>query len=416
MTKKNRNLLSLFSGCGGLDLGFEGGFKALRRSINEARNSDWIEERIDENWVNLKKTQFKTVFANDILREAEAAWVPFFQKHDINSNTFRRGSIIDFVKQAKNGEDIFPEEIDVVTGGFPCQDFSVAGKRNGFESNKDHHGKNFKDTNPTIENRGQLYIWMKDVIEIVQPKVFIAENVKGLVSLANVKEIIQKDFSSIGDNGYIVVDARVLNAAEYGVPQNRERVIFIGISKEALKPGIQQKIVDGDIDLYPKATHYLNDRNKQSDKVPFVKTKETLIELEEPEDSSDDAQKVYSKAKFMGKHCQGQTEVKLNGLSPTIRAEHHGNIEFRRLGIKNGGKYTEELNSGLRERRLTVRECARIQTFPDDYMFIRNPRKRTDSYRLSGSSAYKLIGNAVPPILGYNIAMRLDEIWNELFK
>ncbi len=414
---KNRRVLSLFSGCGGLDLGFEGGFKTLKRSINENHHSDWIESRLDDNWVILKKTKFKTIFANDILRESEAAWVPFFKKHGINDDTFHLGSIVDIVKKVKSeGSFDFPEDVDVVTGGFPCQDFSVAGNRNGFKSNKDHFGKKITETKPTIENRGKLYMWMKDVVELVRPKIFIAENVKGLVSLSNVKEIIQKDFSSVGENGYLVVEARVLNAAEYGVPQNRERVIFIGVSKKDLKEGVEDKIRNGDLDLYPKPTHYINEENDINDKIPYVTTREVLVGLDEPEESNDLSHRMYSGAKFMGRHCQGQIEVNLDGLSPTIRAEHHGNIEFRRLDVNHGGKYIEELESNLKERRLSVRECARIQTFPDDYVFVRNPRKRSDPYRLSGSSAYKLIGNAVPPILGFNIAMRLQELWNQIFE
>ena len=79
------------------------------------------------------------------------------------------------------------------------------------------------------------------------------------------------------------------------------------------------------------------------------------------------AQQFYSKAKFLSNGSQGQTEIHYDGLGPTIRSEHHGNIEFRRLSKEHGGKIDEELNRGLQERRLTPRECALIQTFPPDY-------------------------------------------------
>ena len=108
----------------------------------------------------------------------------------------------------------------------------------------------------------------------------------------------------------------------------------------------------------------------------------------------------------MGPHCQGQTEVKLDGLGPTIRAEHHGNIEYRRLSKEHGGTHIDELEAGLPERRLSVRECARIQTFPDDYQFI---LPKTETHRsVSSSDAYKIIGNAVPPVLAYNIAKNIE--------
>ena len=100
-------------------------------------------------------------------------------------------SIVDLVKRFKRGEvDVFPSGVDVVTGGFPCQDFSIAGKRKGIYSDKGHDGKLIHEDAPTIESRGQLYMWMREVISIVKPKVFVAENVKGLTNLSNVKEII----------------------------------------------------------------------------------------------------------------------------------------------------------------------------------------------------------------------------------
>ena len=113
----------------------------------------------------------------------------------------------------------------------------------------------------------------------------------------------------------------------------------------------------------------------------------------------------------MGAHCQGQKEITLTGLGPTIRAEHHGNIEFRRLSKEHGGSYLSELKDGLEERRLTPRECALIQTFPPDYPFVSYSSVVRKKFAVSPSAAYKVIGNAVPPILAYNIAQRLQELW-----
>lgn len=84
---------------------------------------------------------------------------------------------------------------------------------------------------PSIESRGQLYIWMREVITVTEPKMFIAENVKGLTNLGDVKQIIEQDFSKAGGNGYLVVPAKVLYAPSYGVPQSRERVIFLALKK-----------------------------------------------------------------------------------------------------------------------------------------------------------------------------------------
>ena len=138
-----------------------------------------------------------------------------------------RDSIVDLVKLHQNNKiDIFPKNIDIVTGGFPCQDFSIAGKRLGFESKMSHKGLLSDIDAPTAENRGTLYMWMREVIAITQPKIFIAENVKGLTNLGDTKAIIEADFASISDEGYFVFPAKTLHAADYGVPQSREPVSY----------------------------------------------------------------------------------------------------------------------------------------------------------------------------------------------
>lgn len=417
---KTLNILSLFSGCGGMDLGFEGSFSVPSALINKTLSTDFIEEPIDENLSLLKKTRFSTVFANDILPDAKNAWINHFKKRgDYDCfNKFHLDSIVDLVKSHSTNKNVFPEKVDVVTGGFPCQDFSIAGKRKGFDSHKNHHGKLKNINEASEETRGKLYMWMRRVVETTQPKMFIAENVKGLVNLENVKEIIQKDFSSINGNGYFVFDPQVLHAADFGIPQSRERVIFIGVKKSALKPNVlkklQKKVLDANLNPYPKPTH--SNSTSENGLKPYSKLSDIFALLEEPEQSMDLSQKHFSKAKYMGAHCQGQTEVKLNGIAPTIRSEHHGNIEFRRLSQAHGGKHTNELESGLEERRLTPRECGLIQTFPLDYEFvIPSITSRKGRFLVSPSQAYKIIGNAVPPLLAYHIAKRLEKIWDLYF-
>ena len=147
-------------------------------------------------------------------------------------------------------------------------------------------------------------------------------------------------------------------------------------------------------DPYPQKTHT---------QAP-VTCEDAFIDLLEPELSQDLAQRSYSCAKFMNNRSQGQSEINLKGLAPTIRAEHHGNIEFRRLDKINGGKN----EPSLKQRRLSVRECARLQTFPDNYEFVL-------SGKVSASQAYRLIGNAVPPLLAYNLAKNLEKKWTLYF-
>ena len=421
MNNKDLNVLSLFSGCGGMDLGFEGEFEVMRGSINEKMCPDWIDS-IYENKIKLNSTRFSTIFANDILETAQKAWVRYFNKRGKDESIYNSKSIVDLVKATRNGDFQFPSRVDIVTGGFPCQDFSVAGLRNGFKSHKSHLNEYVESSSPTLESRGQLYMWMREVISLVLPKVFIAENVKGLISLGNVREIIENDFRTIDKNGFIVL-SKLLNTADFGVPQARQRIIFIGLNKRYLKNealiNLQSKSLKDEYSPFPSPTHIkrngfnnyeLDLENKFK---PYMTVCEALNGLKEPEECDNDlSQQNYSKARYYPR-LQGNTEVNYNSLGPTIRAEHHGNIEFRRLSLEHNGKNIEELKNGWKERRLTVRECARLQTFPDDYEFVFSDNTKGNS--LSASSSYKLIGNAVPPIMAYNIAKKLEKIWTNLF-
>ena len=184
--------------------------------------------------------------------------------------------------------------------------------------------------------------------------------------------------------------------------------------KEEIAQALESKHIPENLYPYPQPTHNctLNDKTL----LPPVVLRDVLERLKEPEESFDPSQRFYSKAKYMGTHCQGQKEIAMDSIGPTIRSEHHGNIEFRRLSLEHEGKQKDELARGLMERRLTPRECALIQTFPPNYQFVIPKDYSWKRFLVSASGAYKVIGNAVPPILAYHIAMRIQNLWSTYFK
>lgn len=323
-------VVSLFSGCGGLDLGFLGDFKFLGKEY--------------------KRTLFDIIWANDIYPQACDTY-----RHNIGNHIVQKDI-------AEIDIHMIPKEADVVIGGFPCQDFSVAGKRQGI----------------TVK-RGRLYLEMKKVIEHVMPKIFIAENVEGLVNMENglILDTIKNDFKSISNDDHNFsydVHHYLLHAADYGVPQIRKRVFIVGVRSDL-----------NNSFLKPKATHYEN---------IWVTAKEAIDDLWGKEgDTSIFNHSQVSRAKFYpGRRLQGNNQIKANSPSVTIRAEHHGNIEahYRSLNPNNPTDMSYW-------RRLTVRECARIQSFPDNFEFIG-----------AATHTYKQIGNAVPPVLGWHIAQAVQ--------
>lgn len=337
-------VLSLFSGMGGMDIGFSEQVIVHRDSVP----LDFIAGR-DEipGFVRLKRLPFETVFQNDILPEAKeiAEW-----------NGWAKSYVLRDIRDLLAESYPFPEA-DVVTGGFPCQDFSHAGKRQGFDS-----------------DRGTLYQSFVEVVRRVRPRVFVAENVNGLLTMPGKPiEQIVSDFSAVG----YVVAYQLLKCETLGIPQTRWRVVILGVRSDyatRLTPGWN---------LIPTSEY-------PCPIGPY------FAHLQEPDETSDLAQQVYSKAARLAKG-QGQKEVVLTDYAPTMRAEHHGNIEFRRV--------TEGANDPGPQRRLSVREAALIQTFPPTCQLV-NPARPT-------SKAYKPIGNAVPPLLGYLVARKVLELLRE---
>ena len=335
-------VLSLFSGMGGMDIGFAEQVIVHSQSIP----TEWISsDATPSGFVSLKRLPFETVFQNDILSEA---------KEIAEANGWAHTYVLKDLRDLLKEGYAFPQA-DVITGGFPCQDFSHAGKRKGFDS-----------------TRGTLYQSYVEVVKRVKPLIFVAENVNGLLTMpTNPIETITKDFSEAG----YTVKHQLIKCEEFGIPQTRWRVILLGVRNDKA-----HKLSEG---------WNLITENKRSCSIGSY-----FAHLQEPEVTQDPAQQVYSKAARLEKG-QGQKEVALTGFGPTMRAEHHGNIEFRRI---KGGVNKEDT---LPERRLTVREAALIQTFPPACLL-------TDAKK--SMKAYKPIGNAVPPLLGYLVARKVQEI------
>ncbi|WP_436938039.1 DNA cytosine methyltransferase [Staphylococcus xylosus] len=334
---KPLNIVSLFSGAGGMDLGFVGGFDYLNN--------------------HYAKNPYNIVFANDIFKQAA----------DIYEYNFNHKVTRESITDLNVDTDLPDTNVDIVLGGFPCQTFSYSGKRSGLS-----------------DPRGQLYVQMIKVIKYYRPKMFIAENVDGIKNSkknnigANVDQsaldTILNDFE---ESGYDV-QYHILNSADYGVPQIRKRVIIMGIRKDLGNISNQ---------YYPEPT---NDKLGDLTGKKWMTAKDAIDDLWDQIDKTsipNHTFRDFSKAKFYpGKKMQGNNRISPDKPSPTIRAEHHGNIE----GHYN---YNEkDSNDVLGWRRLSVRECARLQSFPDTFNFV-----------VSASSAYKAIGNAVPPVMAWNI-------------
>jgi DNA (cytosine-5)-methyltransferase 1 len=291
-----------------------------------------------------EKRNFDISWANDIDEAACQTFREYF-KHDIICGDISK--ILNTKGVSKLFDRPMPQTADIVLGGFPCQDFSHAGKRKGFDS-----------------KRGMLYQSMAEVIKRTKPLLFVAENVRGLLTMNKgeaIKKII-KDFSMLGYN----VVYKLLTAADYGVPQIRQRVIIVGTRKDKLP-----------IFEHPKPI--LEEKN-------WITLKEAIGDLEIIKEG-EFPNHFWSKAKK--NNGQGNSVVSAEKPGPTMRTEHHGNIEWHWNG----------------KRRLSAREAARIQSFPDNFIFLP-----------STSAAYKQIGNAVPPVLAWHVAKSIEDFFNKNLK
>ena len=341
MSEQKYNVLDLFCGCGGLSLGFE-------------------------------EAGYNVLLGIDIWEDALKTYAYNHSKTLCADMSTLRGEDVE--------EIIGDNNVDVIIGGPPCQGFSIAGKR------------------IVNDDRNKLYKGFVRMVEYFKPKAFVMENVPNILSIGYgaVRETIINDFKSLG----YTVETKVLTASDYGVPQNRRRAVFVGLTKGNF---------DFDIPMVAEK----------------VTTKEALSDL--PEQSIEDGGKY-----FVESTSGYQKLMRINSIGVyNHEVTQHNEQTVRIISmVPDGGNYKDlpkefqetrkvhiawtRLNSkrpsitidtGHRHhfhykwnRVPTVRESARIQSFPDDFIFL-----------CSKTSQYKQVGNAVPPLMAKAIAEQLKK-------
>lgn len=300
------SVVSMFSGCGGLDLGFVGGFDFLGK--------------------HYAKTGFEIVWANEINAAACKSY-----RANFGDESIIEGDVNECA-------ETMPKHADIIIGGFPCQDISINGKMLGIK------GK-----------RSILYTKIVEAVERIRPKVFVAENVGSLFMKTN-KDSLDKILEDFTATGY-KINCQLYNTADYGVPQTRERVFIVGT-----RPDMPDFVPPAPLGLSP------------------VTAKEAIGDLESrAEDKA--FSHIWSKAQVSGE--QGNRRMMADRPGYTIRSECHGNIQFH---------YSLP-------RRISMREAARFQSFPDTFVFPCGLRETE-----------RQIGNAVPPVMAWMIAQSVKNV------
>lgn len=310
---------SLFCGCGGTDVGLLGGFDFLGKHYKKNHIDIVYANDIDDNACSIFKENFKIAPDNRDIREVPTNDLPDF---------------------------------DILTGGFPCQSFSIVAqnpKRLGVK-----------------DDRGKLFFEMCRILRERQPKCFIAENVKGILTANNKNAfpLIIKEFEECGYD----VKYDILNSADFGVPQKRERVIIVGFRKDLNVLFEFPKVAVTTKSAYTPLKTVLE--NEVDEKYYFSQKAVDGMMRKRAAMNKGRAQDIEKPCNTVGAHL---AKVSLNSTDPVLMVN---------------GRY----------RRFTPREVARIQSFPESFKLVG-----------SESAQYRALGNAIPPIMFWYITNTVIE-------
>ena len=350
MKKKKPTVIDMFCGCGGLSRGFmDAGYEVLLGIDN---NKDAL-------------VSFKANHGNAVA---------------MNGDLFQGSTILEMASLTEN------KQIDLIIGGPPCQGFSLTGKRE------------------EDDERNSLFQAMVNAVAFFQPKAFVLENVPGLATLYNGKarDAILKEF---GDLGY-TINEQVLYAPDYGVPQIRKRLFFVGLlngekfefPEPTLNPDKYVTCGDAISDLHdftndlgtevseyqspPKSKYQKMMRKNATQLFNHVGTKHTELVID-----------VISQVPEGGNHKDLPPGVGDSRKFNEAWTRYHRNKQSKTIDTGHRNHFHYEFN-----RVPTVRENARLQSFPDDFRFYGNKTQQ-----------YKQVGNAVPPLLGYHLGIKLKD-------
>ena len=325
------NIVSLFAGCGGLDLGFE-------------------------------QAGFRIIWANEYDKTIK-------ETYELNHpNTILNTNDIKLLKAS----DI--PDCDGIIGGPPCQPWSEGGKRLGVE-----------------DPRGRLFYEYIRIINEKKPKFFVIENVKGILDVKH-KDSLNEFLRLLTASGY-KIKYELLNAANYKIPQDRFRVFFIGIRKDLkIRFNFPNVTCSTPITLYQAIGDIIEEPR-------FFK--DDVIKSEHPTRTNHDVYIGSYDSKYMARNrvrCWDDTSF-------TIQAQARNTPQHPqapKMTYISPSEYIFSKGFEHLYRRLSVRECARIQTFPDCFKFVYNDIK----------VGYKMVGNAVPPRLAYVLALQINKAFS----
>jgi len=346
--------MDLFCGCGGMGLG-------------------------------LHNAGFDVVYANDINGDALNTY-----RHNLPTKIVEEGDITK-IKHSNVLKSLNGKKIDIITAGTPCQGFSSVGRRN------------------PNDPRNKLFLQLLKFVKVFKPKLFVMENVPGILTMENGKvvEMIENSFSKIGYN----IQTKIMSASEFGVPQERKRIFLVGtkekIPPEKLFPNTKRRKVSASdalsdlefLGIGKKATTYKT-KAKSRYQSRMRKNSRSVFNHE----SCNHDIKIQNRFARIPPGKNGGKVLKNSGTKKRIYHKlHAGKVS------KTVTTIPEDFIHYKQNRIPTVREMARLQSFPDDFQFF-GPRMAGGKRRRKSCPQYTQVANAVPPLMAEAVFRKIKHI------